>query len=126
MISHADTRCVPRLTGAPNVDFPEILTKYRLVVGFRAKPARVHDDDFAEALAHEYFSLNCDAPCLTPYQQIVSEQIDWQSETVPSDARDDAASFATHTTGTDLKSAILHLLMLVDSVHDYPLTPSPP
>lgn len=75
VIPPADVRRVPRLTGAPDVDVPKILTQHRLVVGFLANTARPHGDDLGDALAHEHFMLICDGPCITLYQQLMSGQI---------------------------------------------------
>lgn len=118
VISPAGFSRVPRLNGAPDVDVSEILAQYRLVVGFWAKTARNNDKDFADALAHEYFSLICDGPCPTINEHVFSGQIDWQSDAVPSDAPDDAGSFASPAIGTDLKFAVLHLPMPAKSVQD--------
>ena len=39
-----DVRSLPRLTGSADVDVAEILSQFRLVVGFRAKAVAPNDD----------------------------------------------------------------------------------
>ena len=60
-----DIRSLPRLTGSVDVDVAEVLSQFRLIVGFRAEAVAPHDDFFAKNLAFERLSLVCDGPCLT-------------------------------------------------------------
>ena len=39
-----DVRSLPRLSGSAHVDVAEVLSQFRLVVGFRAKAVAPHDD----------------------------------------------------------------------------------
>ena len=41
-----DVRSLPRLTGSADVDVAEVLSQFRLVVGFRAKAVAPNDDFF--------------------------------------------------------------------------------
>ena len=41
-----DVRRLPRLTGSADVDVAEVLSQFRLVVGFRAKAVAPNDDFF--------------------------------------------------------------------------------
>ena len=74
-----DVRSLPRLNGSADVDVAEVLSQFRLVVGFRAKSVAPDDDKFADNLAFEHLSLICDGPCLTLYQQLMSGRIDWSA-----------------------------------------------
>ena len=62
-----DVRSRLRLTGSADVDVAEVLSQFRLVVGFRAKAVAPHDEKFADNLAFEHLLLICDGPCLTLY-----------------------------------------------------------
>ena len=59
-----DVRSLPRLTGSADVDVAEVLSQFRLVVGFRAKAVAPHDEKFADNLAFEHLSLICDGHCV--------------------------------------------------------------
>ena len=78
----SDVRSLPRLTGSADVDVAEVLSQFRLVVGFRAKAVAPQDEKFADNLAFEHLSLICDGPCLTLYQQLMSGRIDWSANVV--------------------------------------------
>ena len=77
-----DVRSLPGLTGSADVDVAEVLSQFRLVVGFRANAVAPHDEKFADDLAFEHLSLICDGPCLTLYQQLMSGWIDWCANVV--------------------------------------------
>ena len=78
LFTHNDVRSLPRSTGSADVGVAEVLSQFRLVVGFREKAVAPHDDKFADNLAFEHLSLICDGPCLTLHQQ-TSGRIDWRA-----------------------------------------------
>ena len=49
-----DVRSLPRLTGSADVDVAEVLSQFRLDVGFRTKAVAPHDEKFADNLAFEH------------------------------------------------------------------------
>ena len=60
-----------------SVDVTAVLSRYRLVAGFEAKTVHLNDEEYADYLASEYFSLICDGPVLSEYQQLPAGTIDW-------------------------------------------------
>ena len=52
----SDVRSLPRLTGSADVDVAEVLSQFRLVVGFRAKAVAPQDEKIADNLAFEHLS----------------------------------------------------------------------
>ena len=106
-----DVRSLPRLTGSADVDVAEVLSQFRLVVGFRAKAVAPQDEKFADNLAFEHLSLICDGPCLTLYQQLMSGRIDWSVNVINAENINNAGSFAPPSTWEELKLALLGILM---------------
>ena len=113
-----DVRSLPRLNGSADVDVAEVLSQFRLVVGFRAKSVAPNDDKFADNLAFEHLSLICDGPCLTLYQQLMSGRIDWSANVVNAENVNNPGSFSPPTTWEELKLAILDILMPANSVEE--------
>ena len=111
-----DVRTLPRLNGSADVDVAEVLSQFRLVVGFRAKSVAPNDEKFADNLAFEHLSLICDGPCLTLYQQLMSGRIDWSANVVNAENVNNPGSFAPPSTWEELKLAILDILMPANSV----------
>ena len=89
---------LPRLTGSADVDVAEVLSQFRLVVGFRAKVVAPRDEKFADNLAFEHLSLIYDGPCFTLYQQRMSGRIDWSANVVTAENINIAGSFAPPST----------------------------
>jgi len=112
----SDVRSLPRLTGSADVDVAEVLSQFRLVVGFRAKAVAPQDEKIADNLAFEHLSLICDGPCLTLYQQLMSGRIDWSANVVNAENINNAGSFAPPSTWEELKLALLDILMPANSV----------
>ena len=98
-----DVRSLQRLTGRADVDVAEVLSQFRLVVGFRVKAVAAHDEKFADNLAFEHLSLICDGPCLTLYQTLMSVKIDWCANVVNARNMSDSGSFAPPSTWEELK-----------------------
>ena len=113
-----DVRSLPRLTGSADVDVAEVLSQFRLVVGFRAKAVAPHDEKFADNLAFEHLSLICDGPCLTLYQQLMSGRIDWCANVVNAENMSNPGSFVPPSTWEELKLALLDILMPSNSVEE--------
>ena len=111
-----DVRCLPNLTGSADVDVAEVLSQFRLVVGFRAKAVAPNDEKIADNLAFEHLSLICDDPCLTLYQQLMSCRIDWSANVINAENFNYAGSFAPPSTWEELKLALLDVLMPANSV----------
>ena len=93
-----DVRSLPRLTGIVDIDVAEVLSQFRLVVGFRANVVAPHDEKFEDNLASEHLSLICDGPCLTLYQQPMSGRIDWCANVVNAENTSNPGSFALPST----------------------------
>ena len=91
-----DLRSLRRLTGSADVDVAEVLSQFRLVVGVRAKAVAPHDEHFEENIAFEHLPLNCDGPCPTLYQQLMSSRIDWCANTVNAENINNPGSFARY------------------------------
>ena len=53
-----NVRSLPRLTGNADIDVAEVLSLFRLAVGFRAKNVALNDEKFADTLAFEHMSLS--------------------------------------------------------------------
>ena len=113
-----DVRSLPRLTGSADVDVAEVLSRFRLVVGFRAKAVALHDEKLTDNLAFEHLPLICDGPCLTLYQQFMSGRIDWCENVVNAENITNPRSFATPSTWEELKLALLDFLMPANSVEE--------
>ena len=113
-----DVRSLPRMTGDVDVDVAEVITQFRLVVGFRAKSVAPNDEQFADNLAFEHLCLICDGPCLTLYQQLMSGRIDWSANVVNAENVNNPGSFPPPSTWEELKLAILDILMPANSVEE--------
>ena len=111
-------RSLPRLTGSADVDVAEVLSQFRLVVGFRAKAVAPHDEKFADNFAFEHLSLICDGPCLTLYQQLMSGRIHWCANVVNAENMSNPGSFAPPSTWEELKLAPLDILIPSNSVEE--------
>ena len=101
-----------------DVDVAEVLSQFRLVVGFWAKTVAPQDEKFADNLAFEHLSLICDGPCLTLYQQLMSGRIDWSANVVNAENINNAGSFAPPSSWEELKLALLDILMPANSVEE--------
>ena len=97
-IATNDVRSLPRLTGSSDIDVAEVLSQFRLVVGFRAKTVAPNDEKFADNRAYEHLSLICDGPCLTLYQQLMSGRIDWSANVVNAENVNNPSSFPPPST----------------------------
>ena len=64
-ISASDLRGCPRLTGAPDQNVVEILDRYRITVGLKAKSVRSGDEKFADNVALEHIVLIAEGTCAT-------------------------------------------------------------
>ena len=94
-----DVRRLPRLPGSADVDVAEVLSEFRLVVGFRVNAVVPQDETFADNLAFEHLSLLCD----TLYQQLMSGRIDWCANVVNAENINSPGSFAAPSTWEELK-----------------------
>ena len=113
-----DLRSLPRLTGSADVDVAEVLSQFRLVVGFRSKAVAPHDENFEENLSFEHLSIICDGPCLTLYQRLMSSRIDWCANAVHAENTNNPGPFAPPSTWEELKLALLDILMPANSVEE--------
>ena len=57
IVTSADLRGVPRLTGSPDQNVPEILGHFRVIVGVKAKRVRPNDEAFCYIVAIEHIAL---------------------------------------------------------------------
>ena len=58
-------RSLPRLTSSADVDVAQVLSQFRLVVGFRVKAVAPNDEILADNLVLSICQLICDGPCHT-------------------------------------------------------------
>ena len=68
-----DVRSLPRLTGSADVDVAEVLSQFRLVVGFWAKAVGPHDEKFADNLALSICHSSAMVPVLRCINNVCQE-----------------------------------------------------
>ena len=117
-ISASDLLGCPRLTGAPDQNVVEILDQYRIIVGLKAKSVRPGDEKFADNVALEQIVLIAEGTCVTLLQQLLQGMVDCSAPSSPSATERVANMFDPPTTWSQLKRALLDLLMPANAIHE--------
>ena len=85
VVTSADLRGVPRLTGSPAQNVHEMLGNFRVIVGLTAERVRPNDEAFGDIIALDHIALLGEGHCLTLRQQLMAGQIDTRAATVSSE-----------------------------------------
>ena len=117
-ISAADSLGCPRLTGAADQNVVEILDQYRIIVGLKAQSVRPSDENFADQIALQHIVLVAEGTCVTLLQQLMRGMIDVSAPSMSSVTQTVANTFDPPRTGSELKRALLDLLMPANVIQE--------
>ena len=117
-ISAADLRGCPRLTGAADQNVVEILDQYRIIVGLKAQSVRPSDENLADHTALQHIVLIAEGTCVTLLQQLVRSMIDVSAPAMSSVTQTVANTFDPPRTWSELKRALLDLLMPANAIQE--------
>ena len=117
-ISAADSRGFPRLPGAADQNVVEIFNQYRIIVGLKAQSVRPSDENFADQIALQHIVLVAEGTCVTLLQQLMRGMIDVSAPSMSSVTQTVANTFDPPRTGSELKRALLDLLMPANAIQE--------